>query len=346
MPNGLTAHWLSGVLEKPITRVKLEQIGEGAGMMSELSRVHVFYGDDTPANSYIAKYASQNKTNRDVAMSFNLYEREVRYFKELDSITAAKSPATVISKIQGDNFIILMADLHDYQVGDQIIGADLHQTELAIDELVKLHGSFWNKVDNLAWIPGIAESYHADNMLNFSDPAWDQMLGVFGEFVPADIANMKGAFRKALPSLQARLRQKPDTLIHGDFRMENLLFGTQPGHDPIAIIDWQGPLLGNGLVDVCLILGQSTQTDIRQAHERELLNRYASGLAAMGITYNQNIWEDYRYTHLYNWVYAAVVAGTLDASNERAYAWMSQMIKRQVATTLDLELLELLPLSN
>ena len=158
MPEGLTEDWLSELLNRPVKSVRLEQVGEGAGMMSELSRVHIDFADGAEPTTFIAKYASQNQTNRDVAMSFNLYEREVRYFRELDPQTSAKSPATLISKIQGDNFIILMADLHDYEVGNQIVGADLHQTQLAIDELVKLHGTFWNKVDDLDWIPGVADS--------------------------------------------------------------------------------------------------------------------------------------------------------------------------------------------
>jgi hypothetical protein len=45
---------------------------------------------------------------------------------------------------------------------------------------------------------------------------------------------------------------------------------------------------------------------------------------------------------LYNWVYATVVAGTLDVSNPTAYAWMAQMIARQSAASDDLGAYDLL----
>ena len=116
----------------------------------------------------------------------------------------------------------------------------------------------------------------------------------------------------------------------------------------MAIIDWQGPLLGRGIQDVTLLLGQSTQTEIRRRHERTLLECYVDGLARLGVEgYGvDEAWQDYRHGQLYNWAYTTVVAGTLDAGNERAFAWMSQMIARQVAVTEDLGLLDLLPFTG
>ena len=55
------------------------------------------------------------------------------------------------------------------------------------------------------------------------------------------------------------------------------------------------------------------------------------------------IWDDYRRCILYNWVYAAVVAGTLDPTNEAGEAWMGQMVARQSSASEDLEVFDLLP---
>ena len=109
-----------------------------------------------------------------------------------------------------------------------------------------------------------------------------------------------------------------------------------------AIIDWQGPLLGRGMVDVCLILGQSTRIEVRRQHEKALLQRYLNGLEKLGVTYVNDAWNDYRLAHLYNWIYVIVVSGALDSSNAKAFAWMSQMIARQSAVHTDLQLQELL----
>ena len=174
---------------------------------------------------------------------------------------------------------------------------------------------------------------------------WPNMVELFKDFIDPGIAARGDAFIAALPELQESMNAAPITLLHGDFRMENVFFGTQPGHQAVAICDWQGPLQGRGVVDLALMLAQSTQTEVRRAHERELVARYAQGLKALGIDGypTQDAWADYELAVLYNWIYVGVVAGTLDASDARAFAWMSQMVARQSAASLDLDGFRLLP---
>jgi hypothetical protein len=351
-PSGFTADFFEQVLPSGFLRsgeniVSVEQspLGEGTGMMAEISRIRLGVEGNSGARSasLVAKYSSQNPTNREIALLYNLYERESRYFSELDPLTDARCPEIYFTALDGENLVILMEDMSDYDVGSQVIGATLEQTTLAIDELAKLHGSFWQKVDGLDWVPGIAGSYHADNMNNLANMGWDVMVSAFS--VPAHINQHRDAFLAAIPALQAQQMSDPLTLCHGDFRMENLLYGAEPGHHPVAVIDWQGPLKGRGMFDVALFLGQSTKTEVRREHEKSLLERYVSGLAAAGVSglNMADVWADYRRTQLYDWVYAAVVAGTLDSSNEAAFAWMSQMIDRQVKVSEDLDLFDLLP---
>ncbi len=358
MPGGITPGWLTqtlrtqGILADDVAIVELDvlQVGEGVGMMSELSRLVPSYdgpADDAPS-SLVAKYPSRNPTNRRVAMSFNLYEREVRYFAELNALTTAVCPATYLAELDGDNFLILMEDMADYRVGDQIVGATLEETELAIDELAKLHAAFWNRVDEIAWIPHVYGSRHAANMIAGTETGWDRMVATFGDLLPAAVLAMRTDFQSSVARLQADLDRPPLTLAHGDYRMENFLFGTASGHHPMAIIDWQGPLLSRGMQDVALLLGQSTQTEVRRGHERTLLGRYLDGLARLGVTDYafDEAWRDYRHALLYSWAYATVVSGTLDATNERGFAWMSRMLARQAEATEDHGLIGMLPFAG
>ncbi len=213
---------------------------------------------------------------------------------------------------------------------------------LAIDQLVKLHAPFWGKVDSLDWVPHIANSYHADNMQSLASIGADGLMEKFGDYLTPLYRQHHAAFLERLPDLQAGMDSAPVTLCHGDYRMENLLYGNQPHHDAAAVIDWQGPLRARGMNDVALFLGQSTQIDVRRSHERALIDRYASGLKEAGIDAGDSIelWNEYRYSLLYNWVYVTVVAGTLDTSNATAFAWMAQMVARQSAVTEDLALFD------
>lgn len=355
MPEGLSAAWLTDRLRQSgflpqgvrVAGVERQQVGDGAGMMSELARLCLTYDGDAVQlpRSMVAKFPSRNPTNREIAMAYNLYEREVRYFAELDPLTTAHSPHAFVSEIQGDNFLILMEDMAAYRVGDQALGANLAETEAMIDELAKLHAAFWTKVGDLAWVPRIANSYHATNMARLAEGGWANMIEIFADYIDPATAARGNEFMAALPQLQDAVDRAPTTLLHGDFRMENVFFGTAQQHRPLAIIDWQGPLLGKGMVDVALMLGQSTRTEVRQAHQRGLIARYAGRLRKLGVVgYGaEAAWADYQLALLYNWVYVAVVAGALDVSNERAFAWMSQMVARQSAATRELDLFRLLP---
>ena len=149
MPEGLSPKLLTellhqnGVLppEGRVASLIRKPVGEGTGMMAELSLLTVDYEGPSGAapKSFIAKYASRNPTNRDIARDYRLYERESRFASELAPVIDVRTPEVFFSGLDGDRFLILMEDLTDYQVGSQVRGADLHQSELAIDELAKLH---------------------------------------------------------------------------------------------------------------------------------------------------------------------------------------------------------------
>jgi aminoglycoside/choline kinase family phosphotransferase len=347
--------WLTEVLHESgalplggtVTGIERQPIGEGVGMMSDLARLVPTYGGDAtgaPA-SLVGKFPAHNATNREVAVKYDIYRREVRYYAELDPLCSAHGPAIHLSVIDPDNtFVILMEDLSDYMIGDQILGASLEQTEICVDELAKLHASFWNKVSGHDWLPHIAGSQHAANMRLGAELGWDAMLETFGEFVPNAINALRGPIQKAIGPLQARLDTSPITLIHGDFRMDNLFFGKTSDQHALVMLDWQGPLCGRGIQDVAQLLGQSTQTEVRRAHQSNLIRRYVDALEANGISgYGfDEAWEDYRHATLYSWAYVVVVSGTLDASNERGFAWMSKMVARNATAIEDLNCLELL----
>lgn len=346
--------WLSEVLHESgalppggaVTGIERQPIGEGVGMMSDLARlVPTYTGDAKGApESLVGKFPARNDTNREVAVKYDIYRREVRYYAELDPICAAHAPAIHLSVIDPDNtFVILMEDLSDYHIGDQIRGATLKETEICVDELAKLHASFWNQVAGLDWLPHIARSQHATNMRLGAELGWDAMLEAFGRFVPDSINALREPIQKAIEPLQERLDTSPITLIHGDFRMDNLFFGKAKHHHALVILDWQGPLCGRGIQDVAQLLGQSTQIEVRRAHQRDLIQRYVDALDANGISgYGfDEAWDDYRHATLYSWAYVVVVSGTLDASNERGFAWMSKMVARNATAIEDLNCLEL-----
>jgi hypothetical protein len=354
LPDGLTPAYITHLLREDgclsatgsITHVRQERVGDGTGMSSELARLYLTYeGDRGQApDTVIAKFLPRNEVNRASATAFNLPEREVRYARELDPLTDAVTPRTYACLLQSDRFLLMMEDLGDYRIGSQLEGATLAETELAIDELAKLHSAFWNRVDDFDWVPGIANSYHADVMCDgCRSVGWDNMVQNFE--VPEYVRQHRDDFLASIPELQSHRMAPPVTLVHGDFRMENVMYGEKPGHHPIVVFDWQGPLKARGMFDVSLFLTQSTRTEVRRSHEKALLERYLERLKSGGVTdVDWNfIWEDYLRCTLYDWLYTAVVAGTLDTSNEIARGWMTKMIERHAAASEDHDVFQFLP---
>ncbi len=62
-------------------------------------------------------------------------------------------------------------------------------------------------------------------------------------------------------------------LVHGDYRLDNMLFG-QPGADrPLTVVDWQTVTWGPAMIDVAYFLGCALPDDVRRDNYDALLRR-------------------------------------------------------------------------
>jgi len=170
------------------------------------------------------------------------------------------------------------------------------------------------------------------------------MVEAFDDIVPDHIRSLKERYLAAAPHLFEWMASSPLTVVHGDFRMDNLFFGTGDDQEPLIALDWQGCLRGRAAQDIGYFMSGSIPIEVRRAHERELIGLWHHHLVENGVRgfSPEDAWENYRRGVLYVWIIAVVVAGTLDRTNERGHRWMAEMLKRTVATIDDLGLIELL----
>ena len=343
----VSAEWVEECIGRgKLNNINLVPMGEGVGMMSSMSIIELEWeGSTNLPSSLVLKLAAENETNRAVSQQFNLYLKEVSYYKDLAPRTTARSPRIYASEIDEEhNFFLLMEDVSSYRMGSQVEGATVEECELCIDFLINLHASFWNQLNGISWLPNMSGSDNAKNMALGCEAGWPQLQEIFGNFVPDNIEAERERYLEAVPRLQTQLDQHPTTLIHGDFRMDNMLFGQAPEHDSLLVVDFQGPLKGNGIHDVAYLLSHSAKTEVRREHERNLIERYSSGLINAGVKdYRfEKAWNDYRIGVLYSWTVAVVIAGTMDPANDRGFAWMSKMVERNGTAINDLDCLSLL----
>jgi aminoglycoside phosphotransferase (APT) family kinase protein len=130
-----------------------------------------------------------------------------------------------------------------------------------------------------------------------------------------------------------------DVVIHGDYRLDNLVFP----HDadaPAIVYDWQAVRLGAPLVDAALYLGGCLTIADRRAHERELLREYHDRLCAAGVGALSwdALWKAYRWSVFYGLLLTIPFSAQVERSerNDQLYGLMIRGYAQQ-ARDLDSE---------
>ena len=163
----------------------------------------------------------------------------------------------------------------------------------------------------------------------------------FFHAVDADMVPLMEQFGSNVHQLLDRFAAMPNTIVHFDYRLDNLFFGDG---DDVFMIDFQTSSKGGGAYDVAYLMSQSLPIDVRKEHEGALLKGYHDELVAHGVTtypFAQFL-EDYRVGVLYSWIIPVFAVGTLDSSSERAMALWTEVIKRAQSAMRDHHVTDLL----
>lgn len=348
----LSASWLQTVLRRgghdvDVASFTVERLGGVHGLLADLRRIRLSYARGQGPVTVIAKFITSVAQNQGVGRMFGAYKREVAFYRDATRRTGMALPRMYAAEIDPDDtFVLLMEDLGHLRTGDQVLGCTIDEAAACIDELVKLHASFWNRVDDqdAPFAYPVSGPENGDLLCNACDAGWAAMRAQYPEFVPAFIEAARDRYIAALPAMQRWLNQAPITLIHSDFRLDNLMFGVGASDPAVVTLDWQGTLYSKGIQDVAFFLSQNLAIDIRRACERALVERWRAGLEAAGVTgySTEAAWLDYRKAVLYNWLYPVVIGSALDATSERGRQMVAAMASRSAAALADLDCLSLL----
>lgn len=137
------------------------------------------------------------------------------------------------------------------------------------------------------------------------------------------------------PRLRDYLAHRPGpwTIVHGDYRADNLLFGGPR----VVVVDWQTVGVGPGAGDLSYLLGASLQPELRRIHERDLVARYAEGLRAHGVAVDDDeLWTGYRRS-TFGGLIMAVVASALVKQTDRGDEMFMAMAERPAVQARDLD---------
>jgi aminoglycoside/choline kinase family phosphotransferase len=345
-PELLTPEWLTdalaaaGVLDGARVTA-LEQRPLGTGQMCDSLRLALTYDRATTApTTMVAKLPAADETSRNTAKALRSYENEVRFYQQLAPGLPVRTPAVYHADIDVEtaSFVLLLEDLAPGEVGDQLAGCSPEVAAIAVDELVRLHAPRWDDpaLDELEWLhrdPVAGEMF----LLGLLPTLWTGFRERYADSLGPDV-HEAGAALFARLEAYVRADSRPWTIVHGDYRLDNLLFDPTPGGVPVAVVDWQTCTHGPALNDVAYFIGAGLLADDRRAHEEALVRAYHDGLVAAGVTgYDRDrCWADYR-RGSWSGLIMAVAASMLVERTERGDQMFMTMAHRHARHALDLD---------
>ena len=352
-PEAVTADWLTAVLQGAgavdggeVAGFTAEPIG--TGQVGANIRYRLRYDPSTtpgPA-SVVAKFAARDEASRATGIAMRTYEVEVAFYRDLAATVDISRPTCLFAAIEPGtaDVVLVLEDLAPALPGDQIAGCTVEQAELAMDQAARLHGPRWGDQSLLdhGWLAEGVTAGAGGLLANLYLAMWDGFLDRYRATLDEAAIAVGLRLREGIADW---LTHRPPslTLTHGDYRLDNMLFGTGPsGGRPLAVVDWQTVRLGCGTGDIAYFLGAGLDPAARAAHEAELVRRYHRALGAYGVDYPFDAcWEDYRRYSFSGYV-MAVLASMLVGRTERGDAMFMAMANRHAAQVVALDALELL----
>lgn len=331
--------WLTKALGAEVTSFTTTQIGEGVGIMGQLFKVTPTYkaGSSGPTSA-IVKLPSPFEENRAQGVALGMYEAEVRFYKELAASTSTPTPVchggTILPGTA--DFVLVLEDLGHLNMADEVAGMSLAQAEAAIDALAALHRSWWGRTgaDEFAWLPTLDHPRIAA-VSSVYPQLWEGFCAKFGDRLSPAAKEHGDTIAGSWGNLMAALAKRPNTLLHMDFRCENMFFdGPVDRPNRVVVFDWQAIGRGPGVYDLAYLLGGSLPTEVRRANEGALLHRYHDALGQATYSYDE-FFADFCAATKVVTATPVFTGATLDLANERGKALIGGMGERLFASVVD-----------
>ncbi len=337
-PEQITSDWLSGVLGAPVTITGDQRIGDGLVGMNIRYSLQVPDGSGLPS-SIIAKLPSPDPTSRATGISLRNYEREVKFYNEIAPTVDVHVARCFHGEWHADtgDFVLLMEDLAPSVQGNQITGCTADLARRSVLELAKLHGPRWG--DPTLGDIEFLERRDAESAARLQ-MIWTMFvpgfLGVYSKYLDAEGIALVERFGARIPDW-IEGRTLPGTVTHGDYRLDNLMFGGEQGGHPIAVVDWQTPGHGPASGDVSYFLGAGPWPNVRKEIERDLIAEYLTELGGYGVAVDEaEFWQQYS-RDAFGGVIMSVVASQIVGTSDRSEAMFAAMATRHVRHALDLD---------
>ena len=347
----LTAEWLTELLRQAghagvtvrdftRTRVGTGQIGKCVRLALRLEGA----GEATP-RTLIAKFPSDDPVSRQTGVQLRNFIKEVSFYRRLQSRLTISTPRCYYAAIEGEGpeFALILEDLAPAAQGDQLAGCSVEVARAAVLELVGLHAPSWCDA-SLRGVDWLGEP---------SEPMAELVRTLYRAQLPGFLERYGGRLAADEAAIIARVADskgppftllgEPFSLVHIDYRLDNLLIDASRTPPRISVVDWQSITLGNPLSDVAYFLGAGLLPEVRREVEEGIVHAYHEAVCRAGVAgYSfARCWADYR-GGVFAGFAVTVIASMMVQQTERGDEMFVAMARRHSRHALDLGAGELL----
>ncbi len=316
-PDEVTTPWLGDVLCAQISDIRWEPIG--TGQVGDSVRFHI---SCEGTNCTLAgKFPAADPASRGTAAMLGLYRKEVEFYRSVASHLDVRVPQIHFAAVDetGGDFFLLFEDVGPARQGDQISSCTIADARAAIGQAAAIHAPSWGRRDLLEanWIMPPTDLHDRLRLM------YPQAQKIFRDRYANTLEPQYMAVCEDLAEASAQLfgrNERPQCIVHGDFRLDNMLFDIRGGAEPIAILDWQTVAAGRPMTDVGYLIGCGLGEALWGEHEMELLDLWRAEMQARGVELShQDIERDYRLGILHG-VSTAVFSAAFVERTERGDA--------------------------
>ncbi len=301
----VTPEWLTqalqadGVLHRACVTGCTSEDLEGVGLIGSLARLRLAY-DRAEAGApatVIVKLPTPVAKNRAIGNSGD-YEREVRFYQDLADTLPVRCPRCYVARFAGDpeatanrrlsrtsdlRFILLLEDMAPAETGDDVAGCGFERAALVLAAAARMHACFWEhpRLDDLWWLWRVgSRAAAAQQAYRKARAAFDAH---YAAVLPPRVFQLLDWMNDHGTALHERAREPPRTLLHVDFRLDNVFFSDTTAQPEVTFFDWQAAGLGPAASDVAAFLGASLRDDVPPGTEQRLLCVYHDSLVEHGV---------------------------------------------------------------
>ena len=335
LPEELTSAWLGEVLGRQVEVLGVEPVG--TGQIGACYRVRIA-GAGLPG-SILAKLPAADPATRE--MLAGAYRGEVTFYADLADTVAVRVPRChhVAMREGTGEFTLLLEDLAPATQGDQLAGCTVDQARAAAVNLAGLHGPRWCD-PTLELVPGLSRNGPDDAALlaELYGPATEIFVeALAGLLAAGDADTLRSCVQVAAG--WALGRSERFALVHGDYRLDNLMFSAD---DTVWAVDWQTLSLALPARDLAYLVGTGLDVADRRSREREIVAAYHRALVGHGVSSyaEEDCWEDYRFAMVQGPL-VAVFGFAYGTRSDRGDQMFAAMVRRACAAIRDLDTLAL-----